>query len=112
MVPQILLDRARGQARKSPMASRHGAIIVDGRRVVSSGYNMYLSSSYGRKWSIHAEEAVILEWCRRGRPGADHAKMIVVRVDAQQRFAMSRPCRRCEELIQKVGLACVYYTTG
>lgn len=101
------IELAQDLARKSPMRAQHGCVILNRNRILSQGYNTYLTSPHNHKWSTHAEEAALKKVDQRKVMGA---KLIVVRIDTEGNTLMSKPCPRCSHLIQTLGIKAAYYT--
>lgn len=77
-----------------------GAVIVRGGKILSIGVN-----NYDR--GMHAEVAAILN-CRSKLKGAD---IYVARHRRNQICGLAKPCSKCENLIRKVGISRVIFTT-
>lgn len=94
-----------------------GAIITKGGRILSSGHNKRrgYTKYYTRgawKDSLHAERDAIIKLLSKGR--ADQlvgSTIYVTRLMADGSLGMSKPCALCEELIRKVGIKKVVYTS-
>jgi len=56
----------------------------------------------------HAELGCILGIAREVTSGAD---VYVCRVNKQNEFRLSKPCRMCHDILKHVGVKRVYYTT-
>jgi pyrimidine deaminase RibD-like protein len=78
-----------------------GAVIVKGGTVLATGIN-----NYDR--GMHAEVAAILN-CKTPLRGAD---MYVARHRRNQICGLAKPCPKCENLIRKVGISRVIFTTN
>ena len=93
---------------------RHGAVIFKGSHVISSGrnfthkYSSKVNTNYIR-WidSIHAEvDAIIhsnIRDCKR-------ASILVIRLNNNDDFRLSKPCSHCLSLIHHVGIKKIYYS--
>lgn len=111
-IPPHLVNLAIRAASRSASKYRVGALIINGTRVVSFGFNRgpktHPKSNNGWK-SIHAEFDAIL--------GLDpdyllHATIIVVRITRTGKLATSRPCVDCHTLLKNAGVARMYYVTS
>lgn len=92
---------------------RLGAVIVRGHRVMSVGSNSIRYSKEIGKSTLHAEEAAIIKMLKSSRQhqliGAD---LYVSRVRPNGSIGLAKPCDRCMDLIQSVGISRVFYTTN
>ena len=94
------------QAQRSAETFRHGAVLLEGRSVVATGYNRNINAC-GLN-SIHAEMDAL--WKVRHRSNNFH--IVVVRLRRDQEFGYSRPCRQCARVLLKLGVKRMTYTTG
>ena len=107
---------AKKQAEKSVFKrARVGAVIVKGKRLLSSGWNYIGYSKYlpNRPYpeSIHAEQEAILGLLRERRQGEMvGADIYVCRVNCAGNAKLARPCPVCTNLIKSVGIRRVFYT--
>lgn len=99
-------------AREGKGKFRHGALLVDGCRVIGVGINemkthpklFYLAWPY-----LHAEMKVLFS------EGLDNVKGMVVYVARVRRDGIvgnSRPCEKCMGFLREGGIKRVVYTTG
>jgi deoxycytidylate deaminase len=107
------------EARKSPMAFKHGAIIVKNGKQISSGYNRRVSRPFyckGGDYSIHAEIDVINKISDFAL--LKNADLYVVRVLLNDdndivKISSSYPCHACRtklmKVVKKYGLKRVIY---
>ncbi len=105
-------------ARTSKHHEKVGAIIVKGRRMLSSGFNGIKThaaiktkidpSSLVDK--LHAEIHSIL----RAKTNIVGTKMYIARVCPGKKYGtgMSRPCKLCMLYLRKSGIKEIHYTTG
>lgn|SRR5574344_2900400 len=108
-----MLERAKKAASTSTCKTRHGAVVVSGGSVRSIGVNSYhqpdikmLDFVPRSGWSIHAEEAAL----RAVGYSAPGAVIYVARVDKEGNDRLSKPCPRCQKLIDASGIKRVVYT--
>jgi diaminohydroxyphosphoribosylaminopyrimidine deaminase/5-amino-6-(5-phosphoribosylamino)uracil reductase len=95
------IELALKQALKSDMWHRLGAVVVQGGRIMGLGANL----SSGQK---HAEfRALSQNWKSELKGGT----LYVARATRCQRHGLSRPCFKCQELIRKIGISRVVFTT-
>jgi deoxycytidylate deaminase len=95
-------------ALKSLMEFKHGAVLVKGGRVISTGYNTPRTCINGKDIpSLHAEIAVLQDRSITATKGAD---LFIVRLNT---FGMgnSKPCLQCLETLKAFGVKRVFYTT-
>jgi deoxycytidylate deaminase len=107
------LERAAKLAMKSTMSHRHGCVVVLNGGVVSEGYNRQTTHMF-HSFSVHAEADALFKIKKMGYPLND-AEMYVVRI-ATSRFdhclKYSKPCKECQNVIKKMGVRKVYYSTN
>lgn len=110
---KAFLSVARYLASKSGSRHRHGAVIVKGGRVVGTGYNKdrnhpdFVSPEHIKTHcSVHAEVEAIRDagWNVKG------AVLYVARVNSQGKDRYSKPCERCEVIIEETQIKKVIYT--
>ena len=95
---------------------RHGAVLVRGGSVINAACNKDNFSSFGSRFrdpeaghgTHHAELGCILGIAREVTTGAD---IYVCRVNKQNEFRLSKPCKMCHEILKHVGVKREYYTT-
>ena len=100
---------------------KHGAVVVDKHRVISSGYNSLtkcnsLQAKIDEKrfgvpcrGCVHAEVSALLPLIKNG-VDLRRASIFVYREHKDHSLAMSRPCPGCMGLIKSLGLKKIYYT--
>lgn len=97
------------------MRARHGAVIIKGGRVLSTGINKTKrnkNAARNQYESIHAEEAAIINLLRQP-DGLKHlagSTIFITRVLKNGTTANSAPCSSCAKLIQSVGIRKVIHT--
>lgn len=91
-------ERAAEEALNSPLMYQFGAIVINGGKQLSIGYNN------GKK---HAEVHALEQLSTKQTKGA---VLIVVRVN-KSGLAMSKPCVNCHKRILDFGIKRVYYST-
>lgn len=109
------LSVARYFATKSTARNTHGCVIVKGGRVLGTGWNkdrnhptIVSPEHIKTDCSFHAEEVAIRE---AGPSNIKGAIIYVARVNRQGNDRNSKPCSKCSDLIDKVGIKRVVYTT-
>ena len=107
------LSVARYFASKSKSRRMHGAVIVKGGRVIGTGFNKDRNSPYivspehiKVHCSVHAEVEAIRDasWNVRG------AVLYVARVNRAGEDRNSKPCGRCQIVIEETQIKKVIYT--
>ena len=133
---KYFIDEATREAEKSNMNHRHGCVIVKNNKIVSRGHNYYYHhcsfngyththSNLKQKYSVHAEEDAIKNYCRKfvktKNASASHRsglKVYVVRVQQQVTesgtrnwvYKNSKPCEMCRRFLTFIEPSKVYYT--
>lgn len=111
------LNLAKKIARKSNYRYKMSAIIFDGNRVISSGYNKVIpceidtiGSKYSNKLlfdcSIHAEMMALMrarKWDVIGK------EMLVIRIRKNGSIGNSKPCNNCLSNIIGAGIKVIYF---
>jgi dCMP deaminase len=115
------LNLAQIEANKSTWSEyRIGAVIVQGKKIVGSGYNrssgkleqiinrLNLQSKVKLSvWSLHAEMDALLN----AGDEAEGAVMFVSGIKINGNAINCRPCKICAKLIKEYGIKQVYYST-
>jgi len=110
---KAFLSVARYLASKSEARQRHGAIIVKGGSVIGTGYNKdrnhpdNVSPEHIKTHcSVHAE----IDAIRDAKWNVKGAVLYVARVNSQGKDRNSKPCDRCNVVIQETQIKKVIYT--
>lgn len=94
--------------------ARIGAVIVKGGRVLSTGFNQIRYTRLNqREWpSLHAEEDAILKVLKQpnGLERLAGGTIFVSRILKNGSTACAKPCKKCQKLIDAVGIKKVVYT--
>lgn len=104
---------ARLQALKSPSRFRVGCVLARGGRIISTGHNdMDRTHPYVRQHSqfahLHAEVAC----CLGIRPfDVRGCSAYIYRILMDGSPALARPCSMCREVLRRMGIKKVFYTT-
>lgn len=106
-----MLARAVAVAEQSTCRQQHGAVIEMGSRVLAVGCNRHRNSPNNvskpaSQSSTHAEQAALRSFLGESLKGAT---MYVARVSGGKP-RLSRPCKRCQQLIIDAGIRKVIYT--
>jgi tRNA(Arg) A34 adenosine deaminase TadA len=93
---------------------RHGAVIVDGCTIVTSGVNTTKPKTPNSSFSTHAEvwalKRLLTILARKRKTG--RYELYVARVTPADNVAFSKPCPKCLKAIQESGvIAVIHYTT-
>ena len=106
------LKLAMNLAMSSDCNFKHGAVIVKGGRVISTGINRFknhpkaVSPEHIKQYcSVHAEVDAI-----RKLKSARGATIYVARIGKRGNRALSRPCPNCYAAIKSAGIAKIVYT--
>lgn len=108
------LSVARFCATKSKARNTHGAVIVKGGRVLSTGWNknrnhpaIVSPEHIKTECSYHAEEVAIRE---AGEDNVRGAVIYVARISKNGDDRDSKPCPKCAALIRQAGIKRVVFT--
>lgn len=108
------LNVARYFAKKSLARNTHGAVVVKSGRVMGTGYNKdrnhpkFVSPEHIKSdCSYHAEQVAIRE---AGEYNIKGAVIYVARVSKNGYDRNSKPCPRCNSLIERAGIKRVIFT--
>lgn len=102
------IDMAIEIAAKSRCRYRHGCVVVKNGRVIAKAANRKIGdpSVSWRKSHIHAEFGAIIA----AGSQASGAHVYVARVNSDGEPAPSKPCKKCESLLARSGVAKVVWT--
>lgn len=104
---------------------KHGALLIKGNKIISRGYNRTLGEKCGLA-SYHAEKMALMNCEKREIRGAtllvirlkhnvDYSQVDFQNCDIRDIFMYSKPCCKCESLIQKCireyGLKRIYFSS-
>ena len=116
MIYSGIVKKAIREAEKSSMPIfRIGAVIFDGKRVISSGHNRKgMCAKIHPKYqnsrdSVHAEQNAIIKVKNWNKLSG--MSIIVVRLNKSGKMSMGYPCEMCINMIHHVGIKEVYYST-
>jgi pyrimidine deaminase RibD-like protein len=102
----IAAELAEEMAGKSGQYQRHGAVVVQNGKIVSSGFNKS-TGKYPGMHTLHAEMAAI-KMCS----SVVDSHIYVVRINNQGLLANSKPCKTCYKYMVKHKVARVWWSTG
>ncbi len=103
------LEKALEVAKTSKCRYKHGAILVSNGKIIAEATNRRVGNVSDKGWRashIHAETAAVLAAGRRAR----RAVLYVARISATGGPAESRPCKRCESYLERMGISQVVWT--
>jgi pyrimidine deaminase RibD-like protein len=102
------LEHALEVATRSKCRYRHGCVVVYRGQVVATATNQRVGNpdEGWRRAHIHAEHAALVA----AGDKAYGAKVYVARVDAAGKPVESKPCRKCERLLEKFKVGAVIWT--
>jgi deoxycytidylate deaminase len=108
-----LIKLAVGESRKSDHKHHVGCVIFDKKKIISIGHNTSQKSikSFNSRFqrfpfSVHAEVDTII----KARQDLKGASLLVVRVNNNDRFLLSKPCVNCMNYIEYVGIKRVFFS--
>lgn len=95
-------------AKESKCRTKHGCVVVNKGKVVSTATNKRVSdpSMEWRKSHIHAEAAAVIAAGRY----AHNSIVYVARVMADGTTSNSKPCKKCDGYLARMGVAQIVYT--
>lgn len=107
---------------KTVGGARHGAYLVERKKVISMGFNTHKTSPFYAKYSKnplkticgHAETMAIYQAVKTGFDRWDKATLYIARhrKDTPNNHGSSKPCRGCMEAIDAMGINRIVYTTN
>ena len=104
-----IFEQCIGNAKKSVMMHKHGAVLYKNGAVLGQGHN-HMSEHMSHAWSCHAEIAAIMSCNKKDRQDLRDATLIVVRVGTDGGAKLSKPCSNCRRFIEKHGIRKVFYS--
>lgn len=92
---------------------KHGAVIMDGKRIISTGFNSRKTHPKVKKYDylsfLHAETHAIL---KIGLEECLGKNLFVVRLLLGNKLGYSKPCPACLEIISIAKFKNIYYSTS
>lgn len=88
---------------------RHGAVVLEGRKVVSEGFNHVRGAASLGLTSVHAEMDAL--WKLKRQKSSVRMLLVVVRLNKLGELAYSRPCEMCMRVLRRSGVHTVVYST-
>lgn len=102
------IELASKEAYKSRLCHKHGAVIIKNGKIVGKGFNFSYTEKYHGNWSMHAENAAIIDCISKGIK-VSGTIMIVVRL-YKNRLLNSEPCKNCKQKIKNYGISKIFYS--
>lgn len=113
-----ILEVAFKEAQKSTMQFKHGAVLVQGNRILGTchNYSSKKKSFHGpTPFSMHAEVGALMKTIFHSRKQIKKnrglIRLYVIRVTNAGKVLNSKPCSNCQRMMKKFGVDCVYYST-
>lgn len=104
------------ESEKSDCHHKLGAVIFNGNKIISTGYNKVIPSEIEDSWtdnrilfkcSIHAE---IMALIKAGKKSVG-MELLVIRLRKNGALGNSKPCKHCMSYILESGIKIVYYSS-
>ena len=121
---RIFFEIAKNVSRLSDYKkTRLGAVVVDGKRILSTGYNSNKTNPTQARYNqyreidvtfpakVHAEVSALNSLIGKKDIDFHNLKLFVYRELKDGSIAMARPCPSCMALIKDLGIKKIYYTT-
>lgn len=105
---QTILKHAICAANRSTSRNRHCAVIVSSNSILALGINKDKNSPLVSvaNASVHAEIAAIKQLKKIPK----RATIYIARINKAGKPALSKPCSKCAEVIERLGIRTVIYT--
>lgn len=102
------LEKALEIAKTSKCRYKHGCVVVNNGKIISTATNKKIGDPEiaWRKSHVHAEAAAVIAAGKYARG----ASVYVARVSADGSPATSKPCRKCEGYLSRLGVTQVVWT--
>jgi len=103
------------ESKKSNHKQKVGCVIFDKKRIISKGHNT--SQKSVRKlhpkfqkfpFSVHAEVDAII----KAKKDLKGMSMLVIRINNKGEFRNSKPCKKCMNYINYVGIKKIYFSVN
>lgn len=95
--------------------NKHFSFILNKNKIVSFGCNDgYKTHPKAKKLNyrfcaIHSELSAVLKY-RGKNKNFSNLTLVNIRINYERKLDMAKPCPRCQELIESLGFAKVFYT--
>jgi diaminohydroxyphosphoribosylaminopyrimidine deaminase/5-amino-6-(5-phosphoribosylamino)uracil reductase len=101
------MEKAIELARTSRCRHKHGCVVVKNGRIIATATNKKVGDpSVEWRLAMHAEFAAVVA---AGSQAAG-ATVYVARVQADGSTGLSKPCKKCESMMKRSGIAKVVWT--
>lgn len=111
MIRRLFLNEVYDQALKSDMNFNHGSVVIYRGKIIGRGYNKYINSNYCDKISLHAEVSAINNALKKiSVQELKKCELVVIRVNKMGECVNSKPCKNCENYINKFCIKKVFYS--
>tara|TARA_B100001996_G_C18622511_1_gene578316 strand:- start:456 stop:803 length:348 start_codon:yes stop_codon:yes gene_type:complete len=104
---QHFFDIAVEEAERSVQRFKHGAVIVKGGKIVSTGFNKVSRKCPSHMFSVHAEVSAI----KHSKVGLCESHVYVVRLNTSG-LAESKPCENCQKFMKMHGVSRCFYSNS
>lgn len=105
------IEIAKKVAHHSTHCHKLGAVLIKGGSIINVGFNKLKSHKFARRfnknYTRHAELMCILGVDRKVTTGAT---LYIVRLKADDKLGLAKPCKLCQELLMFVGVKKVVYS--
>jgi deoxycytidylate deaminase len=100
---------AKNASKHSEHKIKVGAVLVDGSRVISVGFNkIKYNGRFETKWdTTHAEISALMT---SGKRNIKNATIYVYREKRNGTIGMARPCEYCQQSLKDFGVKTMIYT--
>lgn len=102
------LEIALEVAQRSKCRYRHGCIVVSKGRIIATATNKKIAdpTTHWRRSHVHAEAAAAIAAGTRAKGSI----VYVARLAADGSPAYSKPCKKCQSYLERLGVAQVVWT--
>ena len=112
-ISNSIINLAIEESTKGDHKQKIGAVIFNKKQILSFGHNSsqravrHLHPKFQRyPFSVHAEVDAIIK-AKRDLKGAT---LLVIRVNPKNQFRLAKPCKKCMEYIEYIGIKKVFYS--
>lgn len=99
-----------------------GCIVVQGHKIISSGYNSDKAHPLQQKYNklrfqedtphkLHAETSALISLINNKEVDFSKLKVYTYREKTDKSLGKSRPCKSCMALMKELGIKHIYYTS-
>jgi len=112
-ISSTLINIATDEAQKSDHKQKVGCVIFNKKRILSKGHNTCQKSvkklhpKFQRyPFSVHAEVDAII----KAKKDLKGSSILVIRLNKNNQFRLSKPCSKCMNYMDYVGIKNIYYS--